>query len=61
VSYNIITGSSLHIETFKYEIGHFEKLRRLHLRGNHLGNLERLTFTARILWCDWMYYLNVVV
>jgi hypothetical protein len=28
------------------EIGHFEKIRRLHLRGNHLGNLERLTFTA---------------
>lgn len=46
LSYNKITGSSLHIETFKYEIGHFEKIRRLHLRGNHLGNLERLTFTA---------------
>ncbi|CAC5391784.1 unnamed protein product [Mytilus coruscus] len=46
LSYNKISGSSLHIETFKYEIGHFENIKRLILKGNHLGKLERLTFTA---------------
>lgn len=46
LSHNQITGSSLHIQTFKYEIGHFKHLHTLILRGNHLGTLERLTFTA---------------
>ncbi|XP_063439116.1 chondroadherin-like [Mytilus trossulus] len=46
LSYNQINGSSLHIETYKYEIGHFENIKRLILKGNHLGKLERLTFTA---------------